>query len=71
MHQCVAIGGISIPLIEVPNAEAAPDGRHVVVKREDYGTDAERVSSIRTERGDGSNDTTILAPVAFSQSQAY
>jgi hypothetical protein len=65
-HGCPALNGVTIPLVEVNHPDDKPDGRHVVVEREDYARnpDVDRVASIRTDHGDGSNDCTVLAPTA-------
>jgi hypothetical protein len=65
-HPCPALGGVTVPLVEVRRADDRPDGRHLIVPREDYsGNDtAGPIAAIRTERGDGSNDCTVLAPTA-------
>lgn len=64
-HDCRALG-VTIPLIEVSDPEARPDGRQVVVEREDYlgAENADPMMAVRTERGDGSNDCTVFAPTA-------
>lgn len=67
MHQCPALGGVCIPLIEVPDYDTRANGRQVLVEREDDIGDnlwAGPISSVRTERGDGSNDVTVFAPTA-------
>lgn len=69
-HNCPAVGGVAIPLVEVGGPDRHADGRHVVVMREDYAGDADPVAAIRTERGDGSNDVTVLAPAAGVQGEA-
>jgi hypothetical protein len=65
-HPCPALGGIVTPLIEVPGPDERVDGRHRLVEREDYiGTSgASPIAAVLTERGDGSNDCTVLAPTA-------
>jgi hypothetical protein len=62
MHFCKAFGGMALPLIEVNDLDDTPDGRHIIVTREDYGDN--RVAAINTVHGDGSNDCTVLAPTA-------
>lgn len=64
MHNCPAIGNIAIPLVEVARPDAKVDARHVLVNRDDYAGDANPLTAIRTERGDGSNDVTVMAEVA-------
>lgn len=73
MHACPALGGIVIPLCRVSGPDANPDARHVLVLREDYvgRSGASPVAAIRTERADGSNDCTVLAPAAQSGVAAY
>jgi hypothetical protein len=64
-HNCAALGGIGIPLIEVPSYDARADGRQRPVESEDYiGGNGQPITAVRTERGDGSNDCTVLAPTA-------
>jgi hypothetical protein len=62
-HDCPALGGVAVPLIEVGDLDARPDGRQVIVMRED----GPGVASVRTEHGDGSNDCTVFAPTATVQ----
>lgn len=66
MHPCPAVGGVTVPLVEVATLDAKPDAVHRIVEREDYIGDssASRVAAIRTDHGDGSNDCTVLAPTA-------
>lgn len=61
MHPCPALAGLNVPL-----ATVGTGARHVIVEREDYiGTEqAGRIMAVRTERADGSNDTTVYAPTA-------
>ena len=55
-HGCPALGGVTIPLVEVRHLEDKVKARQLVVQSEyDHG-----ISSIRTERIDGSNDTTVF-----------
>jgi hypothetical protein len=65
-HECPALGRVAVPLVEVRHPDDAPDGKHVVVMRDDYVGDsgADPVAAIRTEHGDGSNDCTVYAPTA-------
>jgi hypothetical protein len=53
-HDCPAMGGLNIPLIEVSDPDEAPRARQVAVPSE-HGT-----ASIITERMDGSNDVTVF-----------
>lgn len=71
MHSCAGLGGITVPLIEVRSHDERPDGRHVLVEREDYigDEDAGRIMAVRTERGDGSNDVVVFAPTAHVKIQ--
>lgn len=66
MHNCPGMGGLTLPLVEVRNADARPDARHVLLEREDYVGDsgAGRYMSARTDHGDGSNDITVYAQPA-------
>ena len=59
-HNCPAIGGACIPLVEVHDVDDKPDARQIIVPSE-YGRE---VASVRTERGDGSNDVTVFAQAA-------
>lgn len=61
-HNCPAINGACIPLVEVHDLDDKPDGRQVIVPNE---TGA-GLASIRTERGDGSNDITVFARPAVA-----
>jgi hypothetical protein len=63
-HNCPALGNVAIPLIEVSDPDAKPQGRHVVVQREDYAGSSDPTAAISTERPDGSNDITVLAETA-------
>jgi hypothetical protein len=65
-HECPALGKASIPLVEVASPDDEPKARHIAVEREDYAGDnfTPRVSAVRTERLDGSNDVTVFAPTA-------
>ncbi len=69
-HSCIALGGVTIPLVEVADPDARPDGRQLVVEREDYAGHASPIAAIRTERGDGSNDCTVFVPTATSSASA-
>ena len=64
-HPCPALNNANIPLIEVSDHDANPDGRQLVVNRED----GPGIASIRTERGDGSNDCTVFAQTATVSSK--
>lgn len=55
-HNCPAIGGAAIPLVEVHDVDDKPRGRQLVVPSE-YGPGT---ASVRTERIDGSNDVTVF-----------
>ena len=71
MHSCPALRGFTVPLVEVQRPDDKPDGRHVVNEREDYLRDenADRVMSVTTDHGDGSNDCTVYAPTAIVKYQ--
>jgi len=64
-HECKALMFSYIPMIEVASPDAIADGRQVIVLREDDGS----LASIRTERGDGSNDVTVFVPVATTTAE--
>ena len=67
MHNCAGLNGLSVPLVEVPSQDTRPYAAQIPVEREDYiGSEigASRISAVRTERGDGSNDVTVLVPTA-------
>jgi hypothetical protein len=72
-HSCPALGGVNIPLVEVPDLSAKVAARHVEVEREDYQgrSTAGPVAAIRTERADGSNDVTVFAPPATVQPEGH
>ena len=55
-HPCPALGGVSIPLVEVHDLDDRVKARQLPVANEVDGN----TSSIRTERLDGSNDVTIF-----------
>lgn len=55
-HNCPALGGISVPLVEVKSFDEKPKARQVVVESE-YSHDT---AAVRTERMDGSNDVTVF-----------
>lgn len=55
-HDCPALGGVSIPLVEVQDLDDKVKARQVSVQSE-YGYET---ASIRTERIDGSNDVTVF-----------
>jgi hypothetical protein len=62
------MGGVTIPLVEVSGPDARVNARQVAVEREDYvgNSGGPIVTSVRTERADGSNDCTVFAPVAMA-----
>lgn len=72
-HECRGLRGLNAPFVP-----AGTRARVEALEREDYvagemvQTDAEGrpVMSIRTERWDGSNDLTVLAPCATAESRA-
>lgn len=65
-HACPALAGVMVPMVPA----SGPKSRHVLVEREDVvgkarglvWADGRPISAVRTEREDGSNDTTIFAP---------
>lgn len=61
-HNCAALNGMNIPLVEVADHDARADARQLVIPRED----APGMAAVRTERGDGSNDVTVFAQTAVS-----
>lgn len=63
-HNCPAIGGIGVPLVEVRGPDVDAAARQRLVCREDYAGDADPVAAVYTDRADGSNDVTVLAPTA-------
>jgi hypothetical protein len=65
MHPCPALGGLNVPLVEVPDPDAKPKGRHVPVMAEDYVGPDGRLRAVRTERTDGSNDVTVFPKPAL------
>lgn len=69
MHQCSGLKGFTAPLVEVKQFDSKVDARHLLLSRDDYvgdlGDDA-RIASCVTERGDGSNDCTVYAPVGMA-----
>ncbi len=66
MHDCPALNGLNVPLVEVATSDAIANARHVVNGREDYlGAEiADPIMSVTTERADGSSDCTIYAPTS-------
>ena len=74
LHSCAALGGLSVPMVQLEAGQtelARGAARHQVVERVDYLNsskgqplqDGRPVMAVRTERGDGSHDTTVFAPV--------
>ena len=59
-HNCPALGGLGIPLVEVASPDSKPKARQVVVEAEDYVEHNNPVTAVRTERADGSNDCTVF-----------
>lgn len=65
MHNCAGIGGLTAPLVE-----RGVDARHKLVVRDDYVgsenglvyVDGRPITSLVTERADGSTDCTVYAP---------
>ena len=63
-HNCPAVFGIGLPLVEVRGPDVKADARQRLVMREDYANGGDPRASVLTERFDGSNDVTVLAPTA-------
>ena len=61
-HDCPALGGISIPLVEVTDPDEKPKARQLAVQSE-YGYER---AAVLTERMDGSNDCTVLPNPALA-----
>ena len=61
-HPCAALGGVSIPLVEVHDLDARVRARQRLVAAETDGS----MASIRTERLDGSNDVTVFTNPAIA-----
>jgi hypothetical protein len=55
-HDCPALGGLNIPLVEVRSPDDAPKARQRSVQSE-YGHET---AAVLTERMDGSNDCTVF-----------
>jgi hypothetical protein len=55
-HNCPALGGVSIPLVEVHDIDDDPRARQIAVQ-----------GAIRTERMDGSNDLTVFPRPALGE----
>ena len=62
-HNCPAIGGVGLPLVEVHDVDDKPKGRQIIVPSE-YGPGN---AAVRTERLDGSNDVTVFPPTAVAR----
>ena len=62
-HECQALGGVSIPLVNVRSLDQKPKARQVAVQSE-YGYNT---AAVRTERSDGSNDVTVFAQPAVGR----
>lgn len=65
-HDCEALGGLNIPLVEVADPDDKPRARQVA-KQSEYGP---RTASIVTERMDGSNDTTVFPQPALIEASS-
>ena len=69
-HDCAAMNGLTMPLIETRDWDDKPDGVQRAVEREDYVGDeilnplAGTTMAVRTERADGSWDQTVYAATA-------
>jgi hypothetical protein len=70
-HNCPKLGGVQVPYVEVGGQRS----RLVLVERDDYEgaelglvhtDDGRSITSVRTERYDGSNDTVVFAPTAHA-----
>ena len=61
-HACPAVGGACIPLVEVHDVDDKPDARQLIVPSEV----SPGMASVRTERGDGSNDCTVFVRPAVA-----
>ena len=68
-HDCPALGGLNIPLAEVRDPDTRPGARQVPVLAEDYVGNANPLTSVRTERTDGSNDCTVFPAPAIATTQ--
>lgn len=55
-HDCPALGGLNVPLVEVQDSDDRPKARQLEVQSE-YGYET---ASVLTERMDGSNDCTVF-----------
>ena len=67
MHSCPAFRGVTLPMERVLRPYSQTVSRHREIERQDYiGNEVGvgRVMSISTDRPDGSNDLTVLAPTA-------
>lgn len=66
MHNCPALENLAVPLVEVSEPDIEPKIRHVLIERQDYmgKENAGRIMAVRSERPDGSYDTTVYAPTA-------
>jgi len=59
-HDCPALGGLNVPLVEVADPDDKVKARQVP-KMSEYGYDT---ASVVTERMDGSNDCTVFPGAA-------
>lgn len=62
-HDCLALGGLNVPLVEVNDLDDQPRARQLKVQSES----GYEVASIRTERMDGSNDVTVFPRAAAAE----
>jgi hypothetical protein len=60
-HDCDAWYHLSLTGIKVKREDDKPDGKHVLILREDYAGPDGALAAISTVRPDGSNDLTVLA----------
>lgn len=63
LHPCLSerMKGLSVPFQEVPSETAEPTGRQRIVMRDDK---PDTISSVITDRPDGSNDATVFPETA-------
>jgi len=66
-HECPALGGVTVPLVEVRDLDDKVQARQVTVFAEDYvGNALDNKVAVRTERLDGSNDVTVFPQPAVA-----
>lgn len=73
LHACPRWAGLAVALVEVHDNQTTPTARHRLIARDDYvgrergvifGPGGIPIAAVHTERGDGSYDTHVFAPVA-------